>query len=199
MAEISTDTSAQMREAGTDPATVAEYADAIEAGAVFPAVLLYHDGAAYYVADGFHRVEAARRIARDTILAEVRDGSGRDAILAAAGANATHGLRRTRADKRRAVETLLRDPDWTRWSDREIGKACAVDHKTVASVRRELTGEIPTDRTVTYTDRHGNRSEMKVRSDGNGAGSVLDKVLSRVSDDALIAEAERRGMEVRRV
>lgn len=199
LAEISTGTSAQMREAGTDPGTVAEYADAMAAGASFPAVILFHDGTAYHVADGFHRVEAARQAGRDTILAEVREGSHRDAIIAAAGANATHGLRRTNADKRRAVETLLKDPEWSRWSDREIGKACAVDHKTVARVRHELTGDFPTDRTVTYNDRHGNRSEMKVRGGGSGAGSVLDKVLSRVSDDALIEECRRRGLEVRRV
>lgn len=199
LADIEADTSAQMREAGTDPSTVAEYADAMEAGAIFPAVVLFHDGTAYFVGDGFHRVEAARQAGRGTILAEVREGSHRDAILAAAGANATHGLRRTNADKRRAVETLLKDPEWSRWSDREIGKACAVDHKTVARVRRELTGDFPSDRAVTYNDRHGNRSEMKVRSGGSGAGSVLEKVLGRVSDDALIAECQRRGLEVRHV
>lgn len=203
LTEISADAGAQLRKDGTDPSTVAEYADALEAGAVFPPVVLYFDGTGYHVADGFHRFEAARRIGREVILAEVREGSQRDAVLAAASANATHGLRRTNADKRHAVETLLRDPQWAQWSDREIGKACRVDHKTVAKVRRELTGEIPGERAVTYTDRHGNTSEMRVGRSGNGAsssgrGSVFQKVLSGVADDALIAECERRGWEVRR-
>ena len=185
-----------MREAGTEAATVSEYADAMRDGATFPPVTLYADGTLFYVSDGFHRVEAARQAGREAILAEVREGTRREAILAAAAANATHGLRRTQADKRKAVATLLRDPEWTKWSDREIGRACAVDHKTVARVRSELTGEIPSVRT--YTDRHGNQTQMRINGGGggNGAGSVLDKVLSRVSDEALIAECKRRGLEV---
>ncbi len=186
----------QMRVAGIDPAVVADYADAMEAGATFPPIIVFFDGTQYWPGDGFHRIEAARRIDREAISAEVRDGGQRDALLLAASANATHGLRRTQADKRRSVETLLRDPEWSRWSDREIGKACAVDHKTVGKVRRELTGEIPTDRTVTYRDRHGNESEMKVSASGNSTGSVLEKVLLRLSDEALISECRRRGLEV---
>ena len=197
--EIEAGGSTQMRVAGIDPAVVADYGDAMEAGAVFPPIIVFFDGTAYWPGDGFHRIEAARRVDRENISADVRDGGQRDALLLAASANATHGLRRTQADKRRSVETLLRAPEWSRWSDREIGKKCAVDHKTVAKVRRELTGGIPTDRSVTYRDRHGNESEMKVSAGGNSTGSVLSKVLSRLSDDALIAECRRRGLEVRDV
>ena len=199
LSSIRSASDSQMRVSGTDPGVVAEYAESMETGAVFPAIILYFNGTDYWPADGFHRIEAARRIDKDTILAEVREGGQRDAILFAAGANASHGLRRSQADKRRSVETLLRDPEWSRWSDREIGKACTLDHKTVGKVRRELTGEIPTDRKVTYRDRHGNESEMKVSASGNATGSMLEKVLSRLSDEALTAECRRRGLEVRDV
>ena len=199
LSSIRSASDSQMRVTGTDPGVVAEYAESMETGAVFPAIILYFNGTDYWPADGFHRIEAARRIDKDTILAEVREGGQRDAILFAAGANASHGLRRSQADKRRSVETLLRDPEWSRWSDREIGKACTLDHKTVGKVRRELTGEIPTDRKVTYRDRHGNESEMKVSASGNATGSMLEKVLSRLSDEALTAECRRRGLEVRDV
>ena len=60
-------------------------------GAVFPPVIVFHDGADYWLADGFHRVEAARKIDRKEIEAEIRDGTARDAILHGIGANATHG------------------------------------------------------------------------------------------------------------
>ena len=199
LSSIRSASDSQMRVSGTDPGVVAEYAESMETGAVFPAIILYFNGTDYWPADGFHRIEAARRIDKDTILAEVREGGQRDAILFAAGANASHGLRRSQADKRRSVETLLRDPEWSRWSDREIGKACTLDHKTVGKVRRELTGEIPTDRKVTYRDRHGNESEMKVSASGNATGSMLEKVLSRLSDEALTTECRRRGLEVRDV
>ncbi len=192
---IQADGTTQMRVAGIDPAIVADYAAAMEAGAAFPPIIVFFDGTQYWPGDGFHRIEAARRIDRDTISADVREGGRRDALLLAASANATHGLRRTQADKRKSVETLLRDPEWSRWSDREIGKACSVDHKTVGRFRREMTGEIPSDRTVTYRDRHGNESKMRV-SGTSAAGSVLVKVLSKVSDEALITECRRRGLEV---
>src|SRR4051794_27961438 len=44
-------------------------------------------------------------------------------------------MRRTNEDKRRAVLTLLNDPDWARWSDREIARQCAVTHPFVSSLR----------------------------------------------------------------
>jgi len=193
--QVETGDATQMRVAGTDPAVVVDYADAMEAGAHFPPILVFHDGETYWPADGFHRIEAAKRIDRPTISADIRQGGKRDAILIAASANADHGLRRSQADKRQSIETLLRDPEWARWSDREIGKACKVDHKTVGKVRRELTGEIPGDRAVIYRDRHGNQSRMRV-SATSAPGSMLEKVLAKVPDETLIAECRRRGLKV---
>lgn len=51
-----------------------------------------------------------------TIAVDVRPGSQRDAILYSLGANAAHGRRRTNADKRRAVQRMLSDEEWSRWS-----------------------------------------------------------------------------------
>lgn len=147
---LRTDGGTQMR-AALDDATVQEYADAIIAGATFPAIIAYYDGTDYWLADGFHRIAAHKLVhqrsktAWGEVEVDVRSGTRRDAILHAAGANADHGLRRTNADKRRAVESLLRDPEWSQWSDREIARRCHVDHKTVGSIRAEMvgTGEIP--------------------------------------------------------
>jgi hypothetical protein len=147
--QIRTDGGTQMR-AGLNEETVVEYLELIQEPNEwpFPPVIVFHDGEVYWMGDGFHRVEAARRyVERErvvySVVAEVRPGTRRDAVLWAAGANAAHGLRRTNADKRRAVETLLRDPEWSQWSDREIARRCHVDHKTVGAIRSELSGEIP--------------------------------------------------------
>jgi hypothetical protein len=59
------------------------------------------------------------------------------------GANSTHGLRRTNADKRRAALTLLQDAEWQGWSNREIARQCGVTHAFVAKLRRELVEEPP--------------------------------------------------------
>lgn len=114
---------------------VADYADVLADGADMPPVVLFHDGADYWLADGFHRFFAYRGAGRASIPADVRAGSQRDAVLFACGANSVHGLRRTNDDKRKAVQTLLDDSEWAQWSDREIAKQCGVSHPFVAAVR----------------------------------------------------------------
>src|SRR5262245_1269401 len=88
--------------------TVNDYANDMLDGDKFPPVIVFYDGEVYWLADGFHRVGAARKIGRVAIAAEVRNGSARDAILYGIGSNAAHSLRRSQADKRRAVERLLK-------------------------------------------------------------------------------------------
>lgn len=97
-------------------------------------------GAKTWIGDGWHRYRAARAAGRKTILAEVRQGGERAAVLFAAGANKDHGVHRTPEDKRKAVGMLLADPEWARWSDREIALHCAVSRPLVASVRSASTG-----------------------------------------------------------
>jgi hypothetical protein len=118
-------------------------------------------------------------------------------MLHAVGVNANHRLRRTAADKRRAIVAMLRDPQWAKWSDREIGKRCAVDHKTVAKVRAELTGEFPTDGARTYVTKHGTVATMTVTAKPDVVGgSMVERVLAQVSNEALMAECRRRKLEV---
>jgi hypothetical protein len=117
---------------------VAEYAEAMKGGSTFPPVIVFSDGNDNWVSDGFHRLEAADEAGKATIAAEVRQGTQRDAILFAVGANQDHGLRRTREDVRRAIVTLLADEEWGAWSDRSIADKVGASHPTVAAIRREL-------------------------------------------------------------
>ena len=172
------DAGAQMR-VDMRPEIVAEYADEMLAGTTFPPVVLYQDGEVYWLADGYHRVDAARRINLETITAAIHEGTSRDAILHGIGANAVHGLRRTQADKRRAVERLLTDPEWAKWSDRKVADAARVDHKTVGKIRRELTGEIP-----------------RTNGKPSGTSSLFDDVVRGIPDAILIAECRQRGLIV---
>src|SRR5690606_19453784 len=61
-----------------------------------------------------------------------------DAILHSVGANATHGLPRSNAAKRRAVELLLRDEEWSKRSDRWIAEKGGVSHPMVIKMRPHL-------------------------------------------------------------
>jgi hypothetical protein len=120
---------------------IARYAEAMGNGDDFPLPVVFDDGTVLRLADGKKRLLAAKRIGRKDIRAEIHVGGLKEAVLYAAGANLTHGVVSSRADKRRAVAALLRVA--SELSDREIGRKCGVDHKTVAAVRGELTGEIP--------------------------------------------------------
>lgn len=123
--------------------TVSEYAEAIQNGVQFPPITVFFDGTSFWLADGFHRLLAHKRAGKTEILETSEVGGLRDAILYSVGSNANHGLRRTKADKRKAVEMLLSDAEWVQWSDREIAKQCAVSHTFVASVRASYLATLP--------------------------------------------------------
>lgn len=134
-----------------------------------PPVLFDEEGR-FWLAEGFHRVAAALQAGFAELPCDVRQGSLRDAILHSAGANAAHGLRRTNADKRRAVLMLLEDEEWAAWSDREIARRCAVSADLVGIVRRDLTvvsDSEPAPRA--YQDRHGNVTRMDTARIGRKA------------------------------
>jgi ParB-like nuclease domain len=127
----------QAREA-LDTDTVEEYADAMKAGAQFPAIVVFEGADGIVLADGFSRHEAAKEAGLADIECEVRPGTKRDAALFAVGANSTHGQRRTHEDKRKAITRLLNDPEWSKWADREIARRCVVSHNFVSDLRRSL-------------------------------------------------------------
>lgn len=118
---------------------VNEYAEEMKRGVEFAPIWAFFDEEVYWVADGFHRIAAATQAKLLSIDVYVKKGSARDAQLFAVGANAQHGLKRSNADKRRAVEILLADAKWKKWGDSKIGKMCSVSDRFVATVRKELS------------------------------------------------------------
>lgn len=126
--------------------------------------------------DGFHRVKACTFAERAEIDADVRQGTQRDAILYSVSANATHGMRRTNADKRRAVMTLLNDEQWSKWSDREIAAKCGVSNTFVGQLRKEVlpVNGLQVDRT--WTTRHGTTATMNTANIGRTQSAAFWRV-----------------------
>lgn len=91
------DLSLQTR-AGTDAETINNYAEAMADGAHFPEVTVFTDGTTHWLADGFHRVMAAKQNGKATIPADVRKGTADDAVVFGGTANNKQGRRPTRAD-----------------------------------------------------------------------------------------------------
>ena len=142
--------------AALDHAAIEDYIEAIRVTGrwPFPPIKIVSQ----FLVDGFHRVTAAKRVAADPETAvELRkslqsipcervsvdltsDNIPMLALQHALAANQTHGLRRTNADKRRAIELALKC--WPDRSDREIAKLTGTSHPNVGAVRAELRVEI---------------------------------------------------------
>jgi hypothetical protein len=91
----------------------------------------------------------------------VRRAPGRTARCDPAQRRRQRGLRRTNADKRRAVLMLLEDEEWSAWADREIARRCAVSDRFVNGLRADFTANIRSEPAPrTYQDRHGNVTRM---------------------------------------
>ena len=84
--------------AGTDADTINNYAEAMADGAQFPDVTVFTDGETYWLADGFHRVLAAKSNGKTAISADVRKGTEDDAVVFGGTANNKQGKRPTMAD-----------------------------------------------------------------------------------------------------
>jgi len=122
---------------------VADYCETLREGGSLPPVVVFRDVLTDYLADGFHRLEAAKRLGRIDIEAEVYDGDRTAALRYALKANAAHGLRRTNEDKRNALRIA--------WDNRQalfggdpsnpmLAEACGVTKPTVIKWRKMFTG-----------------------------------------------------------
>ena len=170
LSDIRIDGGTQSR-ASINPQIVADYAEAIKQGDVFPPVVVFFDGADYWLADGFHRYEAHASAGSDALRVDLRQGTRRDAVLFSVGANALHGLRRTNDDKRRAVLTLLNDAEWSQWPQTKIAQACGVTQQFVsklASVEQPLSYNSGKIRTV---ERNGSTYQQ----DTSGIGKRTEE------------------------
>lgn len=133
-----------------DESAIGEYAEAIrQAGRwPFPPIKVVSQ----ILVDGFHRIEAAKRVFAEPATADelrkslqnipcerltvdvTNDDVPELALLNALEANHTHGLRRSHADKRRSVELAIE-----RWPDkrnRDIARLTGTTHPFVAKVRK---------------------------------------------------------------
>jgi len=157
-----------------DEQVVAEYADLYHQGIQLPPVTVFYDGTDYWLADGFHRYWAQKKAGCDVVMADIYQGTQRDAILHAVGANAAHGLRRSNADKRKAVLIMLEDEEWAQWSTREIARQCGVSEKMARSLRASHTASKTqyenSERTFIHP-RTGKPSKMKTEKIGRAAKS----------------------------
>lgn len=125
-----------------DQEVAANYARLLLKNTRFPPVEVVFDGTHYWLWNGFHRYEAHTLAGRPRLYAEIRQGTLREAIFLSLGANKTNGIRPSPDDKKRAVFTMLRDPEWCHLPNTQIAEHCDVDEGTVRNRREDLLEEL---------------------------------------------------------
>jgi hypothetical protein len=152
ISQIVIDGGTQIRAAINDR-VVADYAERMSEGVMFPPVVLFHDGNAYYMADGFHRALASTRVGFSDIDANVQPGTKADAVWFALGANKENGQRLTEADKKHAV--LLALTMWPNKTQREIAEQVGCAQSFVSYVSTNINS----DNRRLFTSRDRKRQE----------------------------------------
>lgn len=160
---------------------VTEYAQALQSGADFPAVVVFNDGVDNWLADGFHRFHAHSQAGKASIAADVRMGTLRDAKLYSFGANGKHGQRPSQADRRKAIDAMLADSEWALWSNSAIAKTCEVHPTTVATRRASLSNlDSEKDTERVYVTKHGTTAVMKTDAIGNPTKISVNGVIRAI-------------------
>jgi len=142
IAAIKTDQRLQMRVALNDE-HVDDLAEALAEGKSFkPPPVVFWNGLDYWLADGFHRLAAHIKAGLTHMRCEIRNGEFRDALRYALGANQHTSLKRTNADKRKAVEMALADEEIAKMSNRQIADLCGVSTWLVDDTRVQLIARL---------------------------------------------------------
>jgi ParB-like chromosome segregation protein Spo0J len=128
---------------GINDDTVAQYAEAMQAGDTFPPAEAVSDGEFYWLFDGFHRIKAAQKAGLKTIMVNIRQGTKRDAEYLSFSANARHGLPRPRGSLKRILVKILTDPEWSKISLRAISRHVGCDERYVRITMEEQSADSP--------------------------------------------------------
>ncbi|MBW4598988.1 MAG: ParB/RepB/Spo0J family partition protein [Calothrix sp. FI2-JRJ7] len=174
------------RDGGTQPRAeldenhIEDLVLALGDGASFDPILLYFDGSNYWLTDGFHRLAATTRRGLDKIKAEIRQGTQQDAIWHSFAVNQHHALKRSNADKQRAIIGALKHPYGHLKSNKEIARHCGVADITITDWRRKLeqSGEIEKSEVKEVT-----RGGQSYSYRGSGGASTTEQKFKVISPD----------------
>lgn len=176
---------------------VERYAESMDHGARFPPVLIGQIGQAYYVLDGFHRLEAAKRNGRTEVRAKVAKMTARDATAYAIDANVTNGLPFNYEDR----ETIFKQyckaklhiakgstvkPSRVIANELRHSMGTTLDHKTVLKYLKCYAAPFNPDDCPGYSRRSADEIEsalvMDYMSEISDATDRLRTLVGKVSD-----------------
>lgn len=146
---IDGDTQARLR---LNEEKVAEYAECMTEGDMFPPVTLFYDGSHHWLGDGFHRYHATRRNGKTEIEAEIKNGTREEAQIYAFHANSFHGIPLTQEEKRECARRMLTNPISSSWTDSRIARWVGTSPMTVGRIRKSIEQDNPIEKSYERKD-----------------------------------------------
>lgn len=136
-----------------------------------PPITVFQDGGDYWLADGFHRYERTLRCGEKTIRCDVKTGTRRDAMYFNLGSNGKHGLKRSNADLRKAIERMIKDPEWSKLTNTKIAEHLNTSPQVVGGYRPRKVGEVIEIVRAPYQRTYKNGKTIQVK------GSVVKQLI----------------------
>jgi ParB-like chromosome segregation protein Spo0J len=129
-----------------DQEQVEDFAQMMLTGVPFEDIVVFNDGKDCWLADGFHRVLAARMAGATEIGATVRTGTLEEARLFAFSANTRRGLSLSLDDKLNILRKMEQHPITKVWSNRQIAKHLNCSDVAIGRLKKRMvavTASIP--------------------------------------------------------
>jgi hypothetical protein len=147
---------------------VKDYAEHMREGAVFPPLIVFHDGSEYWLADGFHRYFALKSNATASVECDIRSGTQRDAVLFSFGANegSKRGLPPSFEDNRNSIIKMLNDEEWSKWTNTAIAKHIGVSNMTVGRIKSSIETKSSKSTTKKFVDKDGKEKTVNTENLG---------------------------------
>jgi hypothetical protein len=132
---------------------VCEYAALMAEGVLFPPVRVWFDGEHHWLADGFHRLAAAQLAGVPELDAEIRSGSLEDARWYSFGANATNGIRRSKADIEFVIVRAVAHQRALAMSTNDLARHVGIPESTLRRLKKSISSLVGEDKDRVRTVR----------------------------------------------
>ena len=141
-----------------DDNVVKRYAAMMKEGSAFPPVEIITDGKSNFLYDGFHRVAATIRLNKKYIEANIVNGTQRQAMWLSFSTNKENAFPRQPGTAKEIIKKILRDKEWSKTSQRDIGRHVGCTQKFVWKICEEIKKSASDDQSSDRTALSGQKT-----------------------------------------